>query len=571
MVENNNQNNNNKKNSKSTMIDDDFDTKPKKKRRIGRLGFAGWSMVFLGAIIICGIASLLYLIWSFQVASGNKAAANEGLVPVSGDFAPGQTKKSDVLFRLAGNKRNGDKLFPDMAAAWMRARQFSGVNISKSNEIITISGNKSGKTYKILIALGSAKGGFEAMTQGRIEGVISARPIETGEADRLSAFGDMQSQASEKIIGHDVSFVLVNGSNPIENMNGETLGRILSGEITDWSEISDKKEGEISIKIEDLGADKNDGVLTKLLGDREIVETAKTHSNPEDVAGAVARDGNAIGFTHKPSSFVGVKNVALNERNAQTFEADEFNIATEAFPFTERIYLYIGSSNADANLMDFADFTLSPLGQEVVKRNGFGAQQLQSYSIKAPVGAPPEYANYASIARRMNFDFRFNQGANELDSKGHADLIRFRNFIQKEAIDSKRIALFGFADNVGARITNIGLGQSRAETIASKLGELGINPSVIRSFGDAMAVGANAYEAGRIKNRRVEVWVCPPPACPLMNVVIDTQASQAPNGTFNIFSPPVANMAILSLPLASIFGFSLQITCSALHISLYRS
>lgn len=511
------------------MIDDDFDVKTKKKFRLAGLGLAGWFSLLLGGVIIFGIASLLYLIWSFQVASVNKATANEGLIPVSSDFAPGRTKNADVLFRLAGNKRTVEKLYPDLAAAWMRARGFSSVNIKPSKEVITIEGNKSGKNYRILIATGSSYGGFEAMIQGRVEGVISSRQIEVGEADKLSAYGDMQSQASEKIIGHDVSFILVNNSNPITNMNGETLGRILSGEITNWSELSDKKDGEIAIKIEDLGNDKNLGILSKLLGEREIIETAKTHANPDDVAGAVARDGNAIGFAHKPSSFAGIKNIAINERNAQSFEADEFNIATEAYPFTERLYLYVGSSNSDANLLDFADFAQSPAGQEVVKRNGYGAQQLQSYSIKAPIGAPPEYVNFATIARRMNFDFRFNQGANELDNKANADLIRFRNFVQKEAIDAKRIAVFGFADNVGAKITNIGLGQSRAETIAKKLGEIGVNPSVIKSFGDAMPVGANISELGRIKNRRVEVWVCPPPACPLMSVAIDTGAIQTPN------------------------------------------
>ena len=57
--------------------------------------------------------------------------------------------------------------------------------------------------------------------------------------------------------------------------------------------------------------------------------------------------------------------------------------------------------------------------------------------------------------------------------------------------------------------------------MSKKLSEIGLAPALIRSYGDAMAVGANAYEAGRIKNRRVEVWICPPPACPLMNVVVD--------------------------------------------------
>jgi phosphate transport system substrate-binding protein len=58
---------------------------------------------------------------------------------------------------------------------------------------------------------------------------------------------------------------------------------------------------------------------------------------------------------------------------------------------------------------------------------------------------------------------------------------------------------------------------------------LGVSPGIIRAYGDAMPVGANAEEQGRIKNRRVEVWLCAPPACPLVDLV-----SQANTGTREI-------------------------------------
>ncbi len=521
MADDNSFSNQPKKDWKSAMDDENELGNKKARRKSGRLGVLGWSMMLMGAVIIGGIAALLYLIWSFQIESGAKAAEDAGLVPVTSEFAPGRPKSADVLFRIAGSKREGEKLFPELANAWMRARGYTSVSTSTERDTITISGNKDGKSKRILIAKSSAKGGFEGMIQGRVEGVFSSRPIESGEADRLSAYGDMFGPQNEKVIGHDISFVYVNSSNPITNMNGETLGRILSGEITDWSEISDKKEGEITIKVENLGVDKNLGILAKILGEREMVETSKSLETPDDVLGAVARDSNAIGFSHKPSSFSGVKNIALNERNAGTFDPNDFNISTEAYPFTERLYLYIGSNNSAPELADFADFALSPAGQEIVKKLGYGAQQVAAESVKAPVDAPNDYADFAKSSQRMNFDIRFLQGANELDNKAKADLIRFQAFVQKQSIDPKRIAIFGFADNVGAQATNLGLGQSRAEAVSKKLSEIGLAPALIRSYGDAMAVGANAYEAGRIKNRRVEVWICPPPACPLMNVVVD--------------------------------------------------
>ena len=72
-----------------------------------------------------------------------------------------------------------------------------------------------------------------------------------------------------------------------------------------------------------------------------MVETSKSLETPDDVLGAVARDSNAIGFSHKPSSFSGVKNIALNERNAGTFDPNDFNISTEAYPFTAVSYTHL--------------------------------------------------------------------------------------------------------------------------------------------------------------------------------------------------------------------------------------
>ncbi len=510
-----------KKNWESIIAEDAEDDvkKPKRRRRrFGQIGFLGWLMVFLTAIIVIGIGALLYQVWSFQTQSRSKQSLSEGLVPVVGDFLPGKPKKNDVVFRLAGNKRNGEKLFPELVSAWMRARGYSGVSQSFEKEIVTISGSKNGKRQRVVIALGSAKGGFDAMIQNRVDGVIASRQIDASEADRLSAYGDMFSPMSERIVGHDVSYIFVNPSNAVDNINGETLGRILSGEITDWSEISDKEDGAINIRLENQGADRDLGQLAKLLGDREMIETAKTYDNPDDVVGAVGRDGDAIGFAHAGSGAGNVKEISVNERNAGIFAPNPFNIATESYPFTERVYLYVGGTNGNQNLIDFADYVVSPAGQEIVKRIGLGAQIPEALAIKPPQGAPSEYVDFSNIARRMNFDFRFHQGTNELDNKAFADLNRFAAYMQKEGIDSKRVALLGFADNVGAEPTNLGLAQSRAEMVATKLAGLGINPAIIKAYGDKMPVGANAYEAGRIKNRRVEIWVCPPPSCPVINI-----------------------------------------------------
>lgn len=495
---------------------------PKVHKALKSFGIFGWLLGVLGVVILGGVLALLWLTWNFQIQSQSAGANDRGSVTTHGDFAIGQPKKDDVLFRMAGSARVGEKLTAELAANWMRNNDFNGVAISKRDRIITISGLKGAQSRRILIYLGSSTGGFEAMTENRVEGVISDREISPSEADRLSAFGDMYNAESEKVIGHDVSFVFVNGSNGVSSLNGDVLGRIMSGDIKDWSEISPQESGKISIYLENLKGDSLSSPIVKILGETEIVDSAKSLESPEKVIAAVRGDSDGIGFAHREGNISSVKEIAFHERNARSFSANEFEVSTEAYPFTQRLYLYVPSAHANAQIRSFADFVLSEAGQVIVRREGFGAHITQALAYAAPTDAPPEYRNFSQTARRMNFDFRFQLGANSFDNKAYADLARFVIYLQKNDIGSNRVALFGFADNVGSRDTNFGLAQARAEVASTKLAQLGVNAALVRAFGDVMPVGANAYEAGRIKNRRVEVWICPPPACPLMHMAAPT-------------------------------------------------
>jgi phosphate transport system substrate-binding protein len=497
---------------------------PKKRRGIGVLG---WLMVMTSLVILAGGAVLGWMSWSFQTESQRRAGNEAGIVPISRDFAANSPMPNDVLFRIAGTASLGDKLMPDLVSNWMRARGYGGVSASEDGRVTTISGSKSGKDWRVLIVSGSATGGFEALVGGRVESVMSLRQILPEEADRLSAMGDMTSADNEKVIGLAASLVLVNRANPMTNINGDTLGRILAGEVVDWADVVQDGEGKIAVKIEDLGADLATSPAGRLLGDRELPENVDKLSGEDAVADAVGRDSAAIGIASKETG--GTKALSLNERNARSVGPNAFDISTESYPFAKRVYIYVGSLASDPLSRDFAAYAMTPAGQEIVTRSGYTPLKLAPAKIVVPVGAPRDYQNFARDAERMNFDVRFHDGANELDSRGQEDLKRFAAYVANGQIDKRRIALLGFADNVGARATNMGLAQSRAETVGIELERLGVSPGIIRSYGDAMPVGANAEEQGRIRNRRVEVWLCAPPACPLVDLV-----SQASTGTREI-------------------------------------
>jgi phosphate transport system substrate-binding protein len=503
---------------------------PKVPRFNLKLDVLGWLMAVTGLVISVGIMVLFYMSWVFQAEGQRTAAQDQGQIPITEDFAAGQPKPADVLFRIGGSSSIGSNVLIDLVSAWMRVRGYSSVRADRGDKVIEVTGSRGGKNARVLIALGSSQGGFEAMTQQRLEAVMASRPVLPGEADRLSALGNFTNASSEKVIGLDASLVVVNRNNPINRIDTETLSRILSGEFTDWNQVSKDNSGRISIKLESLGSDFESSPAGLLLGDREPPDTVTFLDDPVAVAEAVSRDEKALGITRRSTG--SVKDLALNERGARSVGADDFSIATETYPFTERLFVYVGSSGGDPNARDFADYATSPLGQEIVARIGITPLRLGAVKVLTPPDAPNDYRTFGRFAERMNFDIRFYDGANQPDSRAEEDLKRFVAFIKKNQIDKRRIAVLGFADNVGARETNIGLAQSRAETVALALQGLGVTPGVVRSYGDSLPVGSNSDERGRIRNRRVEIWLCAPPACPLINLgtEVETTARGIPAG-----------------------------------------
>jgi phosphate transport system substrate-binding protein len=69
------------------------------------------------------------------------------------------------------------------------------------------------------------------------------------------------------------------------------------------------------------------------------------------------------------------------------------------------------------------------------------------------------------------------------------------------------VALLGFSDSSGDTQANLALSQERAKRVADELTSRGVEVASVDGLGDQMPVGSNDTPAGRLRNRRVEVWI----------------------------------------------------------------
>jgi OOP family OmpA-OmpF porin len=103
--------------------------------------------------------------------------------------------------------------------------------------------------------------------------------------------------------------------------------------------------------------------------------------------------------------------------------------------------------------------------------------------------------------------FGFNSYNLAMDDELRDYISRSIQFLKQN--EDKKLVLTGHTDDIGESASNIELGQNRAQTVKKFFEEFGLSSSQIQatSKGEAQPIADNDSEAGRSKNRRVEIRI----------------------------------------------------------------
>ena len=358
---------------------------------------------------------------------------------------------------------------------------------------------------------------------------MSSRPAKTDEAQKLNAagFGDIRQPGSEHVLGLDGLMVLVAPDNPVVSLSLDAIAKIFSGQITDWSQI-----GQPAGKINVYAPTKESGTfdtfenLVLKPNKLELVASAKRTANHSEQSDWVAHDPLGIGFA----------GVAY-QRNAKAVNLESscglisapyvFNMKTEEYPLSRRLFLYTPGEPRDPMAHGLLTFALSPQAQSIVKKFDFIDQtpdrtnyDSQAGRIAYALNAAPEnfdaglmksFTNDIKQGERLSVTFRFQLASHALDNKALADAKRLVELLKTEGFRQKTVLLAGFADTVGLFPVNTLLSQNRARAVLAALKANGLatptNKVVIRGYGELAPVACNDTPDNMSLNRRVEVWV----------------------------------------------------------------
>ncbi|EXF45327.1 OmpA family protein [Pseudomonas sp. BAY1663] len=120
---------------------------------------------------------------------------------------------------------------------------------------------------------------------------------------------------------------------------------------------------------------------------------------------------------------------------------------------------------------------------------------------------PAFYQRLASEAQRLTVNFRFEEGTAQLDNKAQRDLDRVADYLRAHGKLVGSAALIGFGDTKSDPTRAALLSKLRAMTVRRELSKRGAFFREINGMGSELPVASNDQGSGRVKNRRVEIWV----------------------------------------------------------------
>lgn len=315
----------------------------------------------------------------------------------------------------------------------------------------------------------------------------------------------MRGKDAEQVIGLDGLTIIVHHQNPVSVLSIEQLASVFSGQITRWDQLGDH-QGNIRLYARNNNSGTWETFRDLVLTPRQLDlhNDARRYESNTALTQVISTDPSAIGFVAL-ANIGESKALAISAGDSQPMPPVQELVATEDYPLARRLYMYIRPDESRPLALDQIRFIQSQAGQRIVEQVGFVGQNIKTIAVQPHADMPDGYRQLAEQAQRLSVNFRFEEGNARLDNKARQDIDRVLAYLREHNKTDNKVVLVGFGDS-GRRNAEL-LSRLRAMTIRRELVSGGIAAKDLIGLGDELPVAADANDGGRIRNRRVELWV----------------------------------------------------------------
>ncbi len=197
--------------------------------------------------------------------------------------------------------------------------------------------------------------GIQAVLEGRCDIGLSSRNLKDEEKEQ---------GLIETVLAYDGIAVIVNPENPIENLSMEDLGKIYTGEITNWKDLGGN-DGEIVLIGREAGSGTRDG-FESITKTEDVCKYRQELTSTGDVITTISGNPNAIGYASMASISDKIKTIAIND-----VEPSEEAIKDGSY-VVQRPFLLVTKEDKKLSNMaqKFFDYSISGDAIEIIQKAG---------------------------------------------------------------------------------------------------------------------------------------------------------------------------------------------------------
>jgi len=238
------------------------------------------------------------------------------------------------------------------------------LNVSQHISEVYMQGHKDAR---IAVTGGGSGVGIAAAINGTTDIAMASRDAKASEMESAAKAG----RALEEIVfGWDGLSVITHPSNPVNVLSKEVIGKIFSGEITNWKEVG----GEDALIVL-LSRDSSSG--THVYFKEAVVRGGDKKSSKEYAGGTLYLPSNTaiVQETANNANAIGYVGMAYMDKSVKAMSVDGAaptveNVASKEYPIARELFWYVPTERSQA-ISNIIEFTLSPEGQEIVAKEGF--------------------------------------------------------------------------------------------------------------------------------------------------------------------------------------------------------
>ncbi len=449
-------------------------------------------------------------------------------VTCTGEACPKIKRTSE--FAVSGSSELAGKFMPSILSAYAAELQSDIDNAaSPAGSLYTVTDALDDDLARIEVTSSSSTNGISDLLQGITSVALTTRPVRRREAEAFSGsgLGDLRTSDQEHVVALDGLVLVVSQDNPIRSITQRDAALIFAGSYTNWSQLGGP-DAPIKLYVREASSGTGE-VFARLVMAPEGVPVAANSEvvlSDQDIGRLVANDPFGIGFT----SFAGrgeTRALAIQGSCGLVSQASDFNIKTEEYPLTRRLYAYTTNDKNPEHVDGFLNFAASDAAQEAIRTAGFVDQGITTSGVSrqgmrfasAIVSSGSiqqllplrQMVNEMLSSERFSTTFRFETGAAVLDTRALDDVERLAERLSELTTFKKSVTLMGFTDSVGDPQLNADLSLRRANQVLNAL--IAARPELAErinfrtfGYGEISPIACNETADGRRINRRVEVW-----------------------------------------------------------------